>query len=450
MRAAMTLIFLAAAAGCGTKEPADSGDGGAGSGDASITALDAAVSDAIRTVITVSWSTDSAVQGYVEFGLDESLGRATPLEDAAGTEHSALLLGLPADTEVFYRVVADGADKVSEIQSVSTGSLPNELPGLSVTGSGHSGFMATPLLGAVVAPVIIDGEGNIVWYWQDDRGLDVYRVKLSLDGRSVLYNSADITGEPSPDSAIVRVALDGSSEEAIPVPLLAHDFVEFPDGTIGALAYEYREDATLGEVKGNQIVEIAPDGSQSVIWSAWDCYDPNVIEGADPELGWSFTNALDYDPEADAYYVGFRNFSSIVKVNRADGSCEWALGGEAGTIEIDGIPFLYQHQFEVREDSVIVFDNASQGLNSRAVEYAVDWEAGTAEEIWSWQPDPPVQVFVLGDVTRMGNGDTLVTWSTAGQINRATPGGESTWQLNTEIGYVFAFDSYSEDIYITP
>lgn len=441
----MLALTILLAAGCSGKD----GDTGAGgTGDASITSLDAAVSGAISTVVTVTWTTDSDTQGYVEFGLDESLGRTTPVEGSAGTEHSALLLGLPADTEVYYRVVADGADKVSDVMSVTTGSLPNELPGLAVTGDGPSGFMASPLLGAVVAPVIIDGEGNIVWYWQDDRGLDVYRVRLSLDGQSVLYNSADITGEPSPDSAIVRVALDGSSEEAIPVPLLAHDFVEFPDGTLGALAYEYREDPALGEVKGNQIVEIAPDGTQSVIWSAWDCYDPNEVMGDDPELGWSFTNALDFDPDADAYYVSFRNFSSIVKVNRADGSCEWGLGGEAGTIDIDGIPFLHQHQFEVLEDSVIVFDNSSQGLDARAVEYAVDWDAGTAEEIWSYQPDPPVQSFVLGDVARMAGGDTLVTWSTAGQLNLGTAAGETVWQLNTDIGYVFAFNSYSEDIYL--
>ena len=33
-------------------------------------------------------------------------------------------------------------------------------------------------------------------------------------------------------------------------------------------------------------------------------------------MGWTFANALDYDPADDAYYLGMRNFSSIARINR--------------------------------------------------------------------------------------------------------------------------------------
>ena len=47
----------------------------------------------------------------------------------------------------------------------------------------------------------------------------------------MIYNAASVSGDPADDSVLVKVALDGSSEEEIVVPLLAHDFVEHPDGT---------------------------------------------------------------------------------------------------------------------------------------------------------------------------------------------------------------------------
>jgi len=399
----------------------------------------------IATVVTVTFTTTGSTTAYVEYGFDDGFGFTTATSTEAGTSHSFPLMGLTGSTEVYYRaVLADG--ETSGTKTVTTDTLPNDLPEFAVEGSGHDGWMAFPLIGAVVAPVIVDSDGNIVWYWLDDRGLDVYRVKLSMDGESVLYNAAVVSGDPSPDSAIVRVSLDGQTESTIPVTLLAHDFVEVSDGVFGALVYEFRDDGNGGEVKGNKVIEVTEDGTETTIWSAWDCYDPTVETGDDPELGWTFTNALDYDPVEDVYYVGFRNFSSIVKVDRATGACEWGLGGDASTMTIDGDPFQHQHQFDVIGDTVVVFDNeGSGGLDARAVEYSIDPESGAAEEIWSYQSDPPVQSFVLGDVTRLDDGDTLVTWSVAGQINRSG----TDWQLNSEIGYAFGFNTYTPDLYLT-
>jgi hypothetical protein len=63
------------------------------------------------------------------------------------------------------------------------------------------------------------------------------------------------------------------------------------------------------------------------------CFDPAVDQGDSSEQGWTFANALDYDSVEGAYYLGLRNFSSIVKVSRATGECEWVLGTTASTFE---------------------------------------------------------------------------------------------------------------------
>ncbi len=420
-----------------------------GPGDASVTIGDvtAEVSPVIPTVVTVTWTTDVASVGYVRFGD----GLTTPTESVAATEHSAVLLGLHMQTAVDYQVVvqAEEGDITSDTASVTTGILPNTLPTLTLDGDGNDLYTVAPILGGVVGPAIIDATGNFVWYYPDTRGLDVYRARLSRDGTSVLYNAGSVSGDPAQDSALVRVSLDGTSEVATPVPLLAHDFVELPDGTLSAIAVEYR-DFNGSQLRGDKIVEVAPDGTQTDAWSVWDCFDPAVDVGTDTEIGWTFANALDYDEADDAYYLSIRNFSSIVKIDRATGTCDWVFGTTAATITPasgDDV-FLHEHQFEVLDSSILVFDNAGAGSQSRALEYSFDPTQPTASEIWSFYPDPSIFTFVLGDVHRLDDGDTLVDFAVGGEIDRVTPAGDVTWRLDAALGYAFGFFEAEPDLYV--
>jgi len=426
--------------------------GGCGDKGTAVSVLDttATVSDDIATVITVDWTSDIDATGYVRYRTDEGAWQ-TPV-DAGGTTHQAVLLGLPPGTDVELQVVAqqDGVDVVTgDLVSVTTGSLPADLPGMTVEGDGATQYMLAPLIGAVTGPVIIDPQGRVVWYHEDTRGLDIYRARILEDGSGVIYAAASVSGDPSADSTLVKVPWDGSSETEVPVPLLAHDFVFLPDGTITAVAVEYG-DSPDGEVRGDRLVEIAPDGTVTDLWTSWDCFDPAVEPGDDPELGWTWVNALDYDEAEDAYYVGIRNFSSIMKLDRATMSCGWIVGDQAATIDIDGRRFIHQHQFEIEGRRLLVFDNEGLGgTASRAIEYDLDVDAGVATEVWSYEPDPSIYSFVLGDVHRYDDGDTLVTWSVAGQIDRVSADGVPNWSLNTELGYAFGFNTLYDDLYVT-
>lgn len=401
--------------------------------------IEAALSDEISTVLTVTWKTDEPTQGLVEYEVDGKLTQTSLTE--TGTDHTATLFA-PADSEVEYRVVVD--ERASATQTANTGALPLDLPVLKLEGAANDDvYLTLPLIVPVTGPVILDGAGDVLWYFFEDRDLDVYRARLSLDGESLLYNAASISGNPDEDSEIVRVSLDGTQIERTSVRLLAHDFVELEDGTIAAMVVEYRDHEGV-ELRGDSIVEIAPDGTQTTVWSSWDCFDPTETLD-DPDLGWTFANALDSD--GDAYFLGMRNFSSIVRIDRASGDCEWVFGRTAATIEPDE-PFLHQHQFEVLDDSVLIFDNEGlAGSQSRAVEFAFDADDPTADAIWSYEPSPSIYSFVLGDVARLDDGDTLITWSAAGRIDRISPGGESTWSLETPVGYVLGFNTVTTSLY---
>ena len=419
-------------------------------GWATLSDVTAERSETISTVITVRWTTDVPTTGRVDFGVGDELDHSTPVEGEPAREHAVRLLGMPSEQDVAFQVVlVDGDDEqLGEIDSARTGALPGDLPRLDAGGASDSGaFMAVPILGVATVPVLLSPKGEITWYWPDESGLDVYRVLPSVDGESVLYNAASVSGDPSDASQIVRVALDGSSSSAIDIPLLAHDFVEHPDGTLAAIVVEYRE--VEGEpVRGDQIVEIDGDGNTEVVWSTWDCLDP--VENPGESTGWTFANALDFDAEAQEYTLGMRNQNSIVRIDRNTGACLWALGGTGGTLSLapGSIAFLHQHQFVVEDDRLLVFDNAGlAGTESRVVEYAIDTAANTAEESWSHSPDPAIFSFVLGDVDRLPEGDILATWSVAGQIDRVTPGGENPWRLNSELGYAFGFNTVLESLY---
>jgi hypothetical protein len=400
----------------------------------------------VATVLRVEFETEESLRAVVRYAFDGQEAEAP--RGAPETSHRVLLRGIPADTEVELWVELEDGRASDPIQA-RTGSLPTDMPSMTVEGSGHDGFLLSPLIGATTGPVAVDREGRVVWYHVDDSGLDVYRARMRKDGEGVVYNAASVSGDPADDSRLVSVSWDGATVTELPVPLLAHDFVELDDGSIVAIVVEYGTDAAGEEVRGDQLVELAPDGTQTVVWSAWDCFDPDVEIGDDPELGWSFANALDYDEAEDAFLLSLRNFSSIVQIDRASGSCDWALGGEAGTLDIDGDSFLHQHQFDRTDTGIVVFDNSGAGGNaSRAIEYSLDLDAGTATQVWDYQPVPSVYSFVLGDAHRFDDGDTLVTFSVAGQIDRVSPDGTATWSLNTEIGYAFGFVVPTDDLYI--
>jgi hypothetical protein len=417
-----------------------------------IDGIAARTADDIATVVIVEWTTDVATTGRVEFGEGDDFSYSTAMEKAPSTTHRALVLGMPPQTEVRYRVVASdgGSETTSEPRTITTGDVPTSLPDLDARGTGPEGFTIVPVIATGTSVVtIIDSEGRIVWYHVDDRDLDIYRARLSRDRKSILYNAASVSGSPSEESELMRISLDGASIEGIPVPLLAHDFLELDDGTMGAIVAEYR---TVGgaEIMGNQIVEVSADGEVTPVWSTFDCFDPETDVGDTTDNGWTFANALDYDPVDDVYYIGFLNLSSIAKVDRKSGRCLWVFGSTAETISFaEGEPtFWHQHQFQVLEDGILIFDNdGAPGTESRVVEYAFDFTSNTASEVWSYTAEPSLFTFVLGEPIRFDNGDTLINWSASGQMNLVTPKGESTYQLNLSMGNVFGFDTFETTLY---
>ena len=402
-----------------------------------ISDVEVRILDEMPTFAEVSWTTRKEVASTVRFGADGNRTLETP-PGPASTSHSAILRGLPQDTAATLQVVTADGDE-GEVVDLHTGALDDAFHPFVLDGDPLDGFVIAPLYdpGDNAGVVILDGQGRVAWQHEDERGLYVTRARLARDGSGVIYNSSDLNGEADEIQTLVWVSWTGEETRTVDVPLLGHDFVEKGDGTVVALAFEERD-----EVVGTKLIEVAPDGTQTDTWSAFDCFDPDETSHDEMARGWTFANALDYDEDADQYTISFRNFGSLVSVDGATGACDWVLGGLASTFDIAGETFEHQHQFVRTEDAVLVFDNDGMSGASRIIEYALDGD--TAEEIWSHAFDQ--WNVVLGDVHRLPDDERFVVWAVHGQLDRITASGEVVSTLSTEPGVVVGFVDLPTDL----
>ena len=413
--------------------------------------IQAVVAPDVQTVVIVTWRTETPVRGYVAFGEDTTYRLASAVEDAPATEHRALLLGLYADTEFHFRVasVGESGETHSPDLTITTGSLPPALHPLIVSGVATSwhGYQVVPLQGATYAIVLLDDHGRYVWYHLLEQSGNLMRTFLANDRQSVVLCLAG----PQDNLAIgkiVRVSMDGATTTELPLPNMDHDMTELPDGTVAAIVVE--PDPAGGGETADSIVELAPDGTLTTVFSAWDAWDPDAL-GLRNNSNWTHANAIEYDAVEDAYYFSMKSLASLAKIDRATGEVLWTMHGRLNEFTFpEGQEAIeLQHQFEMLPTGVLIFDNGlGERGYSRVVELEVDFEAKTAHQVWEYIRDPSVYVFAKGDVARFADGGTQVVWSTSGEIQNVARDGTVTWQLDTELGQAMTFVDIVDTLYV--
>ena len=411
------------------------------------------LSEYVGTVVIVTWTTAEPTTGFVRFGESTSYALSTPEETEPATEHRALLLGLPTDTEAHLQVVthpAAGAEHVSSDYTITTGSLPPEVPTITVTGevvSWVGSYQILPMQGTGTTVVIIDDQGRVVWFDLLEPGNNLMRALQSHDGTHMIYCLAGPQDRLDLGS-VMTVSMDGSDRIILPFPNIDHDLAELPDGTLAAIVVSTN---TEFRGAGNTIVEMALDGTTTEVWSAWD--DPALFASFQENMNWMHANALDYvlsDSGEESYYISSKEIGTITKVDRLSGQSVWHLNGDANEFELlNGTELgLESHQFQILDGGILMFDNGlPERLYSQAMEFAIDDVAMTAEEVWRYEHDPAMEVAAKGDVERFSDGNTQIVWSTGGELQNVDPAGQVHWQFNTELGYAITFVDRMESLY---
>ncbi len=403
------------------------------------------------TVVEVSYPADAFAEGeaFVEFGVDGAFDRRAEFE-AHGDGWRALLLGHKPLTEVELRVVRvaeDGELSPGETRSITTGPTPSWLsPTLMDPAGGglplDGRLLLTTNVASPAAVLVIDGDGDFVWWTEYDLFGMIARARLSLDGSSFLAMPVNVDGMQ--DGKLLRLGLDGSLVETIGFPGAHHDFVELADGTIAALTHDVREIDGV-EVRGDALVERSPDGSFRELWSAFDSFDPTEDDGAEEREDWTHANSLAYVAESDSWLVTLLGMRAVLNIDR-QGEVVWALGGPGSTFQTpqgDPVELGRVHQATFSSTgSLLVFENGASDSDegsSRGLELDLDAESEVAATSWSYQPDPPLSTFALGDVVELKEGGRLVVFSSNGRIDQVSADGQLQWRLSTSLGQTFGY-----------
>lgn len=451
--------LLAMLVACGPRDKADTDSGPSSTDDSgedtavevSFSDISATLSEDIPTVVKVSFKSNGEGTGYVRFGEEGSEGFTATASAGEDGSWSATLVGLPAETEAWFQVGI--GDAASDLQAVSTGPAPAWVTGLSSSsGDPTPGFLVTGLMATGHGAVILDTRGRPVWWWEAPDGLVGAlhtSARLSPDRQTVWFNAfALATPGDGLDgqNALVGVAIDGSAETVIDAPYTHHDLVVHEDGTLAWIDVDQRE--VDGEIiRGDRLVERAPDGTESALWSSWDTFSYSPDAELEPPPWWTLCNHLEWVPERDAYVISTRNLSALAQVQRGTGAVDWVLGAE-GTLVPDR-EFHGQHGFTVLDDGVLLFDNGpSERRASHVVRYAFDAEAGTATATWAYEADPALYSFVMGDAVRLPNGDVIAVYSTAATVVEVDETGVEvarfTYSPGTFLGFMQYWDSLVE------
>jgi hypothetical protein len=228
-------------------------------------------SENISTVIFADWEPPEAGVGFVEFGLDGAFDQASPPVETASDLHKATLLGLKAGFTYDFRAVleTEGGERIeSAIQTLTLDPPPAELERFTMTvpkSDQEKGYILTSLLQPLDSwAVILDRDGDYVWYWPTSDGLAISNAKPNPDGTSILLNQGD-GAQLNDYGGALSVSLDGETTVYTRTPMSHHDSVQLPDDTLAYIAMDIRL-GTMEELEtriaGDAILEV-PVGTTS-------------------------------------------------------------------------------------------------------------------------------------------------------------------------------------------
>jgi hypothetical protein len=322
----------------------------------------------------------------------------------------------------------------------------------------------------------VDGQGEVVWYYRQTHSIQDVRQtadgdlifihhetgvrRLDVMDGSLTEWSGTTGLDLAPEDAHGR-SYAGADAIRVETDQMHHEVLELPNGNLMTLSRELEEiegypealcddDEFNGsyQVVTDTVVEFSPnDGAVVNEWSLFDLVDPlsdlerirpaefcsQYLGDVYPDLGardWTHANAVVLDEARNAILVSARHLDKILAIryqddeNGAAGELMWSLGEGGDFTLTDGEWFLHPHAPEVLEDgTIMVYDNGNErpGTSlddpdslpySRAVQYRIDEDEMTAEQVWEHRADAPgeaVYAPFVGDADVLDDGAVLIT-----------------------------------------
>lgn len=295
--------------------------------------------------------------------------------------------------------------------------------------------------------IAVDEQGEVVWYLKEkgfvDEGRRMYNGNLfySTENKGSNTYEIDMLGNVINEWFAAGVSDQEAGENVFPVntDTFHHEIRQMKSGNFIGLGLEVRRDEDYpleyppGTKRGpanlacDVIIEFAPDGSTLREYSLADLMDyerlgegslmqgfysrlyEDVFDSTSLPYDVTHANALHYIEEEDAVIVSSNHWCALFKIDMKTGEIKWILGDPEGWSEELSAKLLtpkgdltwpcHQHGVELTaKGDILIYDNGGgryippqTPMNpderfSRAVEYRVDEENMTVEEIWNYGP----------------------------------------------------------------
>jgi hypothetical protein len=429
-----------------------------------------ALSERIPTVVRAAFPVGAADQAAFRVELKDGLSlRAEPERIVQATIDDGVarapLVGLKAGRR--YRVVgvADGEDRAEG--EVETGAAPDVLrfqvdaldPDRAQLARGYVGMALDTVWSGVV---VVDGEGDPVWWWEPEPGWDVSAPRPTADGRALVWIEGD-EGRDQRTQRLVRTELDGSVRSVWEIDSAHHMAAELDGGEFAWPVWDIREvpweDGEVAPVLGDSVAVGVPGAPVRTVFSFFDDRGPPYVPCAhglarDERLGqpvyeWTHLNSVIWVPERDVLVLVSRLMDALLEIDRQTGEVNWQLGGERNTVSMQppSGAFSHGHASDAWDGGMLLFDNGShhEPRTSRVLEYAIDAQSQTVELVWE-HPAPDDGFFAwLGDARRLPEDHVLIAWSTGSLLEEVDRDHEVLWRISgpdgATVGRVFYMSS---------
>lgn len=391
---------------------------------------------------TVVFDTKEEGDVFVEYWrADGSRKRQTSMA-SHGTVHRITLLNLKPVTPYKYVVVNTTSGRTSREFDFTTGELFSDVP-VAMT---KVKIDTTQLKGYILfrgwAPsgcdVLIDSEGDVVWYHQYDNM--VRRPFAWTSNQTVLsmYDTAQIVEYDLYGNRKLNLKLEDRGIDN----LLHHDLVYDKAGQIVTLTHDSTE-MDLRKFGGKQkqylradgILVLDTAGNVKWKWNLLDVFDPKTLpEKIDPTHSLGHANSISIADDGN-YLVSFRDFSQVWKIDSKSGAIIWKLG-KGGDFALDEeYYFMRQHSvYQTRDGAIMIFDNGDRRTRpfSRILAFHLNEKEMKAEVTVNVKLSSDLSADKMCSAEEIEKGKYLVcTSKRSGILSVVDDAGNELWRVDT-------------------
>lgn len=298
-------------------------------------------------------------------------------------------------------------------------------------------------------PMILDGQGQLVWFHPIARGSSSHyagNVQVQrYSGRPVLTwwqgTAVDgvITGASSDvimnrayrEVAMIHAANGYSAD--------LHEFQLTPDGT-AYLDAPVLTRADLSSVGGprsgpvmDYVIQEIDVRTGRLLWE-WHALghvpvSASYLPYSSQEHWYDFFHLNSIQPlPSGNLLVSARDTDTVYEISRATGKVIWQLGGKHSDFTMgSGTNFEWQHDARLHGATLSLFDDAAYPQEERyssAMLMHLDLQTRTVTLLRRFSHDPPIVAGAGGSVRTLGNGNVFVGWGSVPEFSEYTSSGQ--------------------------